>query len=159
MLLVEITDAPVQRRCNFNRGPADRGWNDIKTYAHHIAPHAALRTDDSDDVRERPRKIRRKICKERRRKTGITQISLRLEWAKDQGGGELQGSDGSPLDGVQPVGKRVSRFEQDGPLSSSEASGPWGDGLKKKMMTDGSEGDWHHRMLSQTKFEIREETP
>jgi hypothetical protein len=69
-----------------------------------------LRTDDSDDVREGPRKIRRKICKERRRKPGITQISLRLEWAKDQGGGELQGSDGSPLDGVQPVGKRVSRF-------------------------------------------------
>ena len=26
-------------------------------------------------------------------------------------------------------------------MSSSEAIGPWGDGLKKKMMTDGSEGE------------------
>ena len=38
-----------------------------------------LRTDDSGDIREGPRKVRRKICKERRSKTGITQISLRLK--------------------------------------------------------------------------------
>jgi hypothetical protein len=63
-----------------------------------------LRTDDSDDVREKTRKIRRKICKERR-KTGMTQI--RLEWAEDQWEGELQGN---PLDGVLPVRKRVSGF-------------------------------------------------
>jgi hypothetical protein len=42
-----------------------------------------LRTYGSDNVREKPRKIRRKICKERRRKTGITQI--RLKWADVKG--------------------------------------------------------------------------